>query len=882
MVTNPEIIPFPLSSSTGELGDAVQIILDQTNLTGVVAGAANDQAAIERLDGTGVGAPIFTFSGSYTAQNSNISEWFGNRQQTRLRCIDNGGVSPVTFSLPGATALGTAFDALVTAGLPEVIRFIIEYTGPSTTFLQVQPRNTDPGTPQIQGTTSVIIRSGIMAVFEITRTSGTISSYVHQAIGGIGDTSGGTLDAIKLINPATAQWDAASNGTLPTSAVVKGNAYRVINAPSDGSGRFGEIMQDNDWVVWFGETFTSWSATPHQWFVLPAEDVYRLTALENDFLNTVEVSPVSDRNAVLRGANYADSANEIRLQLYATQAAYDPADLNTNGDIDEYSDTSAHTDEFLAIRLSGTQATLASVLPTLYVFREDSTGNFTNLGNLATDFAFQGDHGAESDYLANTAINYAVGDTLRIYVGTVEDRYRSPDLDITENNLTADVQRKLNAVGPNGGADISSLISKVDALYPLTPDVTDLVGWGDIYNTENATQSVDITNGYSLIADYRGDATRYESAGVTYDATGTNVIRYTGLGDNLYRSFGFKVASPADQVLMWIVDGSELIPYIDMVEDTGTGTFRVNHYTPSTTEDRHVDSELHPHTRTSGDEILTPGSGNISTFTLQNFPASATNTTRELNFNIDVFVNGRDSLAGDIDVVELPATNVAQDQVRNDYSVFLGPQTGRTVQVQIGYTLRVVGGDLVVDFTLVSAPSDVTVRIDSVYTELSYTAPATVARVDNFTTLTDELGNYTFTGETELLVTFHPFESLGFTNVVSAAISNGVTKELNDIDTPIPANDFASVEIPDQTALSDFEFRTFSPEHYLTHSDVAHLLTRRATQWCYGLAELRAVTEHAVTEVVDFTQGVVLVSPNNSRWLVTVANDGTLKTDPAP
>ena len=127
MVTSPRLLPFPVASTTGELADANQIVYPSgTSFNGVLFGSTQVLNALQRFDGTGVGASIFTFSGSYTAQNSNISEWFGDRQQTRLRCTDNGGVAPVVFRLPGATALGTAFDALVAAGLPETIRFILE------------------------------------------------------------------------------------------------------------------------------------------------------------------------------------------------------------------------------------------------------------------------------------------------------------------------------------------------------------------------------------------------------------------------------------------------------------------------------------------------------------------------------------------------------------------------------------------------------------------------------------------------------------------------------------------------------------------------------------------------------------------------------------
>lgn len=415
---------------------------------GVVTGAANAETALQRLDGTGVGAAIFTFSGPFSAQNSNIDDWFGGRQQVRLRCTSNGGVSPVNFDLPGTTALNTAFDQLVAAGLPEVLRFIIEYTGSNTTFVQIRPRIAP--SPQIQDASSVIVRTGTFATLEVTRSGGTISNYIFQAQGALSGGGGGTAGAIRTVPASEAVWDASATGTLPTTSVVKGNGYRVVNAPSDGSGRFGEVMQNGDYVVWDTDTFTSWSAEPHQWFVLPAHDVRRISALEEEFLTDVAItSPVSDRNAVIRGANYADTAGEIRLKLYATRAAYTAADLNTTGAVDRYPDGTNIVNPptqtgFLAIRLTGNLAALQSVLPTLFVYADDGSGGFTRLGNLDRDFTFEGDFGAESDYLSVEPIDYTIGDTLRIYVGQTLDRYNNPSLDIFEANLSDRIQAELN------------------------------------------------------------------------------------------------------------------------------------------------------------------------------------------------------------------------------------------------------------------------------------------------------------------------------------------------------------------------------------------------------------------------------------------------------
>ena len=820
-------------------------VADEVQLTGshvgLLNGVNNVATGLARIDGTGVGAQIFRFTGAYSAQSSNITEWFGGRQLTRLRCTDDGGTTPVAFTLPGTTALNTAFDQLVTSGLAEILTFVVEYTG-DTSHVNITPRAAP--SPQIQGISNIIVRPGVAATIEVTRNSGVISDYVFTAIGLIGDTSSGVLDTIKLINPATAVWNANDGGTLPSTGVVKGNAYRVANAPADGSGRYGEVMQNDDWIVWQGETFTSWTAEPHQWFVLPAHDVRRISALETDFLSSITETPESERNQILRGANYADSVNEIRMKIYPTAGDYNATDLNTTGDIDEFTDATTQSG-YLAIRLPGILSALQSVLPTLYVFSERS-GVFTEVLNMQDDMSHQGDFATESDYLSNEAVNYVANDTWRIYVGSKLERFSTPQLDISFENLLPSVQQRFSS--SSGSVDeqrLSTLESKMTTLFPLSPDVQALNEWAGVIGPARTVQSVDITPGYSLIADYRSSGTRYESSGVTY-GTDTNVITYTGLGDNLYRSFGIKVGAPADQVLMWLVDGATKIPFIDM---TAAGNFRINSYRNETTQGEPVRNQTHFLTRTSGDALLNTG-GNISTFTIPNYPTGATVASRTMQVDTDIYIGGSDTLAGHLQSIDIPDTNIAQSRQTFDINVGLGPlYNNRSVRATIGYATRVVNDDMVIDFSLISAPSDIHIQMTNVAVFLNYTPAATTARVDNFIAFNDGGGDYTFTGENELLVTFQPHTFDSALAAVGAAIgATGSATQMNDIVVPNPGHSFDSIEVRD-----DVEFRTFSPDHYLIHSDVAHLLTRRATQWCYGLATLRSISELTITEAIDLT-----------------------------
>lgn len=851
---------------------AVQL---EANYVGVLDGVNNTEGALQRFDGTGLGAAIFTFTGPFSAAGNNINDWFGGKQLVRLRCIDSGtgpSVSGVVrFDLPGTSALNTAFDTLVAAGLPEQIRFVIEYTGPGDDFLQIFPRVAP--SPQITNTSSIIVRTGVAATIEVTRSSGTISNFVFQSIGAVGGDSNLATGSVRLINPTNAIWDASANGPLPSTNVAQGNAYRVVNAPSDGSGRFGEVMQNGDWVVWEGAVFTSWSATPLQWFVIPGHDVRRITALEQDFLTDIQISPVSDRNTIVRGANYADTAAELRLKIYENDTDYTPADLNTTGDIDEYVNNAPITGT-LAIRLDRNSTNLTTPLTDLYVYVENADGSFVLIGNMARDFAFRGDFGAESDYTSINDVAYTTGQTIRIYLGTSIDRYESPNLDITESNLTPAVQTKLNrndTQGINNEHRIESLESKVSALFPLTPDVGDLATWASIFTPAQASQIVDITRGYSLLADYRGDATRYESAGVVYDNTGTNVVRYSGLTSNLQRVFGMKVTAPSNKVLLSVVEGTEVIPYIDM---TATGNFRVNNYLESTQPGTNVRNQIHFLTRSAGDERLNPNEANVSTYIVTEFPVDSTGRSRTFQIDIDTYdENGNVRDAGHFVTLEIPAENTPQARIVRTDPVPLS--FSQTVNITYSYELRQSASDYVIDFRFIRADSAAVtgIRLEDVATLLNYTSAATTVRTDRWLIFSDAGLDYMFSGEAELVISFQPLADGNTTQVVGVSSeANGRLVEFNDIRTLVPEGGFSTVEIPD-----DIDFRTFLADHFFRHLDLANIVSRANTQWVYGLALLRDVNEFEITGELDFTS-FILIAPNATRWRVTVDNAGTLIT----
>lgn len=414
---------------------------------------------------------------------------------------------------------------------------------------------------------------------------------------------------------------------------------------------------------------------------------------------------------------------------------------------------------------------------------------------------------------------------------------------------------------PNLDSRVSTLETKMDGLYPLTTDVADLTEWADIYDPERASSTVEISRGYSLLADFRGAGDRYESSGVTYDDTGVDVVRYTGLTSDLHRAFGFKVTAAANQTLLWLVDGSGLIPFIDM---TSAGNFRINNYTPEHAGSEEVSNRLTFLTRSAGTQLVTTAGGSVSTFTIPDYPASATNTSRTVEFDVDVYLNGTNTGAGGGIFLDTPNENEAQAKRTLTHQFNLGPLHGNaTPTLTFGYEFRISGADLLLDMTLETAPSGYSVDFGQAELLENFTAATTVSRVDDWEIFQDGLGDYTFSGEQEFLVAFQPFETLGTMDAVSAAVGTGSITELNDRRTIIPETEFSSVEIPDT-----IEFRTFESDHFFRHADLSHLLTNRAVKWAYGLARLRSITDHAVSEAIDLASGTTV----NSQEIYTPAS----------
>lgn len=608
------------------------------------------------------------------------------------------------------------------------------------------------------------------------------------------------------------------------------------------------------------------------WLRVEGDDSYSITLSERQFINTLNEDDVA-----VRVADPADTVT-VTFYLLSTAATVD-GDL-TGGQTGSFHQTADQRNGILYVRLSSVYVTGFGA-DRIYVEIVDPGGGVSTFVALSsfterTDLLVGGDDVFESlGFTHGTSINYAGGQTIRLWrTRNSREWYFGAAFDVLrglENNsigiekLTPSVQALIR---DRADLDIGSLESQLQVLRPLARDVNILTDWADIYNPAQASEVVRIVDEYSLIADFRGTASteHYESSGVIY-VDGTNVIDYSGLTDDLFRSFGFEVSGASNLTLMSLGNGGTVIPFIDI---TSGGNFRLNNFTPARTITEVISDHYVAGTLSVGTGVLSVG-GAASTYVIPGYPSDTDEATRTASLDLDIFINGVDSGAGGfVDAQNgftIPNDETAQAKQVITRTFFLGPLTGRTVSVQIGYEFRKDGADFLLDLTLETAPPDVTLSVQNVETFQSYTATNTIARVDNWLVFGTGAGNFVFSGEHEFLIEIVPRPgNPDQIEVVGAAInaSTGATTEFNDIYASIPPDGFDEIQIPDT-----IEFRTFKTNHYITHSGLSSFLGDRATQWAYGLARRETVTGHAVTEIIDLAAN----STMNSALIKSGADD---------
>lgn len=272
---------------------ASNVTVSSAALNGLLDGSGTAQEAFERIDATGLGAPITEFAGSYTMTEANRNEWLNRHIQGEdgQSCSRNRAAN-----LPNLAVLGGAFDFLFGAGADGSLRTTVSYLGCSSTSslvnsLRVNPiTNVDNAPGGLGFRNNIVLNRADSVTLEISRTSNVIGSWVMASRGQLPTNSGATLDDIQLQDRT---WANLAGTFLPGSDdVLKGYAFKVSSSP-DASGDIRsdltisatteKTMYNGDWVVWSGDTFTNWN-DESEWFVIHDEDVRRITQQESNFL----------------------------------------------------------------------------------------------------------------------------------------------------------------------------------------------------------------------------------------------------------------------------------------------------------------------------------------------------------------------------------------------------------------------------------------------------------------------------------------------------------------------------------------------------------------------------------------------------------------------
>ena len=475
MADLPIVYKIRSAIQNGTVADAVEVEFDNSNATGILNTATNLQTTLQRLDATGVGTPLVDFTGNFAAGATNIPTWFNDLARNHLRSVDatNGNR---TFDLPGTNALNTVFDTLSSQGLPET--FTLQITveagsaGSSLTANSLTVRARVAPSPQLADRTSVVLGYGQTVVVQITRTGGVLGSYdvIEEGVRGSSGPPGSSSMGDVVLR--SQMWDASENGLLPTSSQVEtGYAFRVVNAPTDGTGRFNEPMLTDDWVVWTGTTFTSWDAEPHQWFVIAAHDVRRITQNESNFLG--EISEID--TGIVR-QTITNTVTEVLFYftpaLFADAPTLTPSTDTNNprpGQTEEYvggrditsdgvfEDTTNSYDNFY-LYLSIDPTYVTANLSDIRIRIDNANGSQHFDFSLEDDFTAATFDGASLNYyyLApnDTAltVGYGVDQQVYAYIGTSSKTFQfSDNVNVTrsvrnlgESALDADTRAKLN------------------------------------------------------------------------------------------------------------------------------------------------------------------------------------------------------------------------------------------------------------------------------------------------------------------------------------------------------------------------------------------------------------------------------------------------------
>ncbi|BAV81071.1 hypothetical protein [Vibrio phage CKB-S1] len=493
-----------------KVADAEDVETTNDRLTGALADAGDVQTALQRIDNTGLGAPVREITGSFAATyfegSENTETWYGGRQTVAIRVRPSAN-GQYTFRMPDVSDMASVFDDLAARGLGEVFTITIEYAGGNTGFvnrnrLTVNEASVSNGFAQ--GTFPTVLAQGQSATFRLSRVGGVTRSWERLGIQ-------------QAVSPAptfgefvfqTAGWNNADGSFLPRAeTVLKGYAFPVFGSdPNDGTLRQGlldagvsdRVIYDGDFVVWTADTFTSWTANNgDDWFVLPRNQLEQLTREEGNFLaqvretdQRVDVGPVS---AITSDALVWLSENPLTAAPFL-----DPSgDTNNPRGDDDYAYIGGREDRNQANMFQFGQNRFNAymtigITPGFFVGHSaedvrvrirDLDGDVIQEFNLATDFTLRTDsdftNSTVRHYTRATSVNYPALALIEIVLTGVEQHFRlvAPAVDVTQNiaddgitepKLSQAVRDKLNATLPDNSNRFEAIEAQLRGYVNVT------------------------------------------------------------------------------------------------------------------------------------------------------------------------------------------------------------------------------------------------------------------------------------------------------------------------------------------------------------------------------------------------------------------------------
>lgn len=491
---------------------AADVSVSNTGLTGIITGSGNVQTALSRIDATGLGAQPRTFTNSFTASYGTLGNqdtWYGGRQTVYLIGESSTNANRV-FELPDISELNLMFDDLVTRGLGEVYTLTVEYQGGSSSSVVRNSMTVRPPSVSAlfdRNELPVTIARGAFVTFRIDRVGASIGSWERVSVGQSQDPVA-TFGEVVLQNTA---WNNADSSFLPPSgSVLKGYAFPVFGSnPNDGTLRQGLLdggvsdrqIYDGDYVIWTADAFTSW-ADGDNWFVLNRDSLQRMSREQSNFLaqtseidNRVELGPINAMSAEgvvwlsenpLAEAPFINPSSDSNNPRSGDDYAYIGGRENRDSFGLNFQFGQNRFNSYLTVGITPNFANAHNASDIFINIRDDDRNLIQQL-NLATDFTLRDDatftNSTYRHYVSNTSINYPFLATIEVVLTQVQEHFRlnpnSVDVtqnvaDLQENQLSSDIQDKLNRALPPANTDFSSIeerLSPYKRVTTSTPDV---------------------------------------------------------------------------------------------------------------------------------------------------------------------------------------------------------------------------------------------------------------------------------------------------------------------------------------------------------------------------------------------------------------------------